>query len=150
MALPVPAPGLSVLFGLPMILIAAQLCLARPHAWLPKSLGDRSLSRADFRVLVQRMRPTLRRLERIVRPRATWLVGYWLRMLVGVVCLVLAVIITLPIPLGHVVPGTAICLLALGITEGDGLVVILGLIMAAAALIVVSLASLALVAALWP
>ena len=35
----------------------------------------------------------------------------------GLICFVLATIITLPIPLGHVSPGTAICLLALGLTQ---------------------------------
>src|SRR5215471_12116239 len=43
------------------------------------------------------MLPTLHRLELIVRPRADWLVGPWARMPVGIICLLLAIIITLPV-----------------------------------------------------
>lgn len=59
----------------------------------------------------------------------------------GLICFVLATIITLPIPLGHIAPGTAICLLALGLMERDGVVVGLGLVAAVLALVIVTLAS---------
>jgi Exopolysaccharide synthesis, ExoD len=35
MALPVPAPGISVLFGVPLIVISAQLALGYHRPWLP-------------------------------------------------------------------------------------------------------------------
>jgi hypothetical protein len=38
--------------------------------------------------IVDRILPTLRRLERIVRPRAGWLAGPWARVPVGIICLV--------------------------------------------------------------
>ena len=50
----------------------------------------------------------------------------------------LATIITLPIPLGHVAPGAAICLFALGLMQRDGLVVGLGIVAAALALALVT------------
>jgi hypothetical protein len=67
MALPVPAPGISVLFGVPLIVISAQLALGYRRAWLPARLSQRSVSRAAFLAIVDRMLPPLRRLERIVR-----------------------------------------------------------------------------------
>jgi hypothetical protein len=85
--------------------------------------------------------PTLRRLERIVRPRAGWLAGTWTKVPVGIICLVLAIIITLPVPLGHVVPGTAISVLALGLIERDGVAIALGILTAAFGLAVVIIAS---------
>lgn len=42
MALPVPAPGLSVLFGVPLIVISVQLALGYRRAWLPARLARRS------------------------------------------------------------------------------------------------------------
>jgi hypothetical protein len=60
---------------------------------------------------------------------------------IGLICLVLAMIITLPIPLRHVAPGTAICLLALGLMERDGVVVGIGFGAAVLALAIVTLAS---------
>ena len=45
------------------------------------------------------------------------------------------------IPLGHVAPGTAICLLALGFMERDGVVIGIGFVAAVLALVIVTLAS---------
>jgi hypothetical protein len=76
-----------------------------------------------------------------IRVRASWLANESAKVLVGLICLVLAMIIALPIPLGHVAPGTAICLLALGLMERDGVVIGLGLAAAALALVIVTAAS---------
>src|SRR5579859_6885843 len=75
MALPIPAPGISVIFGVPLILISAQLLFGRRHAWLPERLAHRAISRADFITFVDRALPTLHLLERIVRPRINWMAG---------------------------------------------------------------------------
>lgn len=141
MAIPIPAPGLSVPFGACMVLISVQLALGRDHAWIPERLGRRSMEVSAFTKVVRSVLPTLRRLEKIVRPRRRWLAGDWMRIPVGVICLILALIITLPIPLGHVVPGTAIALFSLGMMERDGITVWAGLVTALAGIALVILAS---------
>lgn len=150
MALPIPLPGISVIFGIPLIIVSGQLLLRRRDAWLPQRLARGSLARADLLHVVGRALPRLRALERVVKPRLEWLTGDWTMMPVGAVCLVLAVVITLPIPLGHVLPGTAIVLLGLGMIERDGLAVGLGLLLSVLALAVVALASAGLLAVLRP
>ena len=55
--------------------------------------------------------------------------------------LITLLIITLPIPLGHMVPGAAISILALGLIERDGLVIGLGLVIATFGLAIVTVAS---------
>jgi hypothetical protein len=141
MVLPVPAPGISILFGVPLMIISVQLMLGYRRAWLPPGLARRSIARTDYAVIVDRMLPAMRRFEQVVSPRASWLANDWTRVPVGLICFVLATIITLPIPLGHIAPGTAICLLALGLMERDGVVVGLGLVAAVLALVIVTLAS---------
>jgi hypothetical protein len=141
MVLPVPAPGISVLFGVPLMMISVQLTLGRRRAWLPAFILRQSMARVDYMALMARMQPAVERFERIVRPRALWLANDWAKVPIGLICLVLAMIITLPIPLGHVAPGTAICLLALGLMERDGVVVGIGFGAAVLALAIVTLAS---------
>jgi hypothetical protein len=148
MALPIPAPGVSVVFGLPLILVSAQLLCGRRTAWLPARLARRSIARSDFADLVARLLPLLRRLEHVMRPRLPWLVAGWVLPPVGAICLVLAVVITLPIPLGHMVPGTAISVLALGIIERDGLAIGFGMAIAVLGLVIVALASAGVIAGL--
>jgi hypothetical protein len=66
---------------------------------------------------------------------------------VGTICLILAIIITLPVPFGQMVPGAAISVLALGMLERDGLVIGIGLLTASLAIAIVVLGSAGLVAA---
>jgi hypothetical protein len=134
--LPVP-PGTSAVLGAPLIFLAAQLAFSR-RPWLPAVIARRTMSRADFAVLVRRIGPMLARAERLLRPRAMGLVLPPMENLVGVVSLLLAIVLVLPVPLGNMLPALAISLLALGILERDGLWVLAGLAMAATSAAVVS------------
>jgi hypothetical protein len=134
--LPVP-PGTSAVLGAPLVVLAAQLALGRPP-WLPAFIARRSLARTDFAALVRRITPWLVRAERLLRPRLMTLTHPPVEYALGVVCLLLALLLTLPIPLGNMLPALAICLLALGILEHDGLWVLAGLATAVAAGVLVS------------
>jgi hypothetical protein len=130
-------PGTSVILGAPLVLLAAQLAFKR-QPWLPGFIAKRSMARADFQALVRRICPWLRRAEKMLRPRA----GAWalppMEYLVGLVCLLLAIVVLLPIPLGNMLPALAISMLALGILERDGYWIVGGLVMAAASAVLVS------------
>jgi len=134
--LPVP-PGTSAVLGAPLIFLAAQLAFGlRP--WLPAVIASRTMTRADFAALVRRVGPWLARAERLLRPRAMRLALPPMEFAIGLVCLLLAVVLALPIPLGNMLPALAISLLALGILERDGLWVLAGLAAAVASGVVVS------------
>ena len=134
--LPVP-PGTSALLGAPLVFLAAQMALDM-KAWLPAVIAQRSMAQADYAALVRRIVPWLARAERLLRPRATLLASGAMESVVGLVCLLLSLVLVLPIPLGNMLPALAICLLALGMLERDGLWVLIGLVTAAAAAFVVS------------
>jgi hypothetical protein len=133
---PVP-PGASAILGLPMVLVAAQLAFGgRP--WLPDFLARRSLSRAQFENVVNKMAPWLARAEKLLRPRWLALSAPAAERLVGAVCLLLSLVVFLPIPLGNMLPAFAVCVLCLGLMERDGLCVLCGALLAATALMVVA------------
>lgn len=133
--LPAP-PGASALLGLPMIYLASQMMLRR-QPWLPKFVEARSVLREDFAALVNRAAPWLARAERMLRPRLSLLVSPAAEVGIGLLCLVLAVAVALPIPLGNMLPALAVCLLALGVLERDGLWVGIGAAVGLAALAIV-------------
>jgi hypothetical protein len=121
----------------PLIFLGAQLMLGlRP--WLPGVIARRSLARDDLQTLVRRIRPWLARAEKLLRPRWGLLTHPPLEYAIGLLCLVLAVVLSLPIPLGNTLPALAISVLALGVLERDGLWVLAGTALAAFALAVVS------------
>lgn len=133
--IPTP-PGTSVILGGPLIFLTAQLALGM-KPWLPRFIADRSMSRSDFSSLAGRIAPWLNRAERLLKPRMRFLTRPPLENLAGIVCFVLAVILTLPIPLGNMLPALAICFFALAILERDGLFAILGHVVAVVAVVVV-------------
>ena len=146
MVIPIPAPGISVVFGIPLIFISGQLFWGHQAVWLPASIARRSISRADLRNYVKRAVPTLHKIEGALRPRWRYMANDRVMQLIGAVCLFLSLVITLPIPFGHLVPGASISVMALGIIEKDGLATSIGLIVALFALLVVVFATTGLIA----
>jgi len=134
-ALPMP-PGISGILGAPLVFLAAQLMLGR-RPWLPRVVADRSMLRTDFAVMLDRAGPWLARAERLLRPRLGALVRPPAEYAIGALCLILAIILVLPVPLGNILPALSICLLCLGILERDGVWVIGGLVMSLVSIVVV-------------
>jgi len=133
--IPVP-PGVSTVLGAPLLFLSVQLMFGlRP--WLPALVAKRSISREDLATLVRRVVPWLAKAEKLLRPRVRVLAGPPAEYLVGLVCLLLACILVLPIPLGNALPALAISLMALGVLERDGLWVLVGLLTAVVSVVVV-------------
>jgi hypothetical protein len=132
---PLP-PGVSTVLGAPLLFLSAQLMFGlRP--WLPTLVSKRSIAREDLAVLVRRVVPWLAKAEKLLRPRMRGLASPPVEYLVGLVSLLLAVIMVLPIPLGNALPALAISLMALGVLERDGLWVLGGLVTAGVSVAVV-------------
>jgi len=146
LVLPMP-PGVSAVLGAPLLFIAAQWMVGRRTLWLPEALLARTLSMADFRKLLRRLKPYLEKLERRLRPRMTFLLNPVGDRLVGAICFVLALIVFLPIPFGNMLPSLAIAAFGIGAVERDGVAVILGWVIAALSVLVLALLSRAILSA---
>src|SRR6187397_152835 len=95
---PVNIPLLSAVLGLPLVLLAAQLSYGRHKPWFPDWLTPQSFPREGFVAVVNRALPFLEHVERLLRPRLTVLLSWTGERVVGVAILILAIILTLPIP----------------------------------------------------
>ncbi len=125
--IPLPLPGLSTIFGVPMALIGLQMLLGIRRPWVPKKIGERKIARDNFIKMFAKARPILEKIERVLRPRLAFLSGNWTRHAIGLAILIMAGVMALPIPLGNFVLAVPIGLIALGMIERDGLFVIAGL-----------------------
>lgn len=134
--LPTP-PGTSGILGLPLVYLSAQMMLGR-LPWLPPFIANRSMSRDDFAQMISRATPLLARAEKLLKPRLSLFVKDGAQNIIGAVCLLLAVVLMLPIPLGNMLPAIAISLISLGVLERDGTWVLGGFAVAAVALFVVA------------
>jgi hypothetical protein len=134
-ALPVP-PGVSAVLGAPLLFLTAQLMLGM-NAWLPKFITDRSLLRVDFEKVIVKVAPWLAKAERLMRPRLQLLARGPALNVIGLLCLVLSIVLFLPIPLGNMLPAVALCILALGVLERDGVWVIIGALVGVVSVVIV-------------
>ncbi|MCU0820415.1 MAG: exopolysaccharide biosynthesis protein [Beijerinckiaceae bacterium] len=122
-----PVPGLPILCGFIIGIIAFQMVIGKDHLLLPRWVGQRRLKRVDLARVVQKATPTLRKVESLMRPRLLGLTTPGMSRVIGGVLLVLAVALMAPIPFfGGIAPGFAVILFGLGLAERDGVVVLLG------------------------
>jgi hypothetical protein len=135
--LPTP-PGVSSVLGAPLLFLSLQLALGKSAPWLPKFIARRSLPAAEFGAVVRRVVPWIARAERLLKPRLGLLARPPCERLIGLVCLVLAIVLFLPIPLGNMLPALTIAILSLAILERDGVAVLIGYVLAAASLFIVA------------
>jgi hypothetical protein len=147
--LPMP-PGVPTICGVAIVIIALNLITARQRLWLPKAIAGKSIARADLQRIADRVAPYLERLERICKPRLPIVTDTVGKILIGLVILVLGFIMILPIPLlGNMPPGFAASVIAIGMTERDGLIVLIGTLVSALAIAIASVATVAAVEAIY-
>ena len=147
MATPLSAlPGISAVFGLPLVVIAAQLMLGYRRPSLPESLARRTVRRERLGRAFARAEPWLLRIERAVHPRFPILTGAVAERVIGIVAVVMAMLLALPIPGANQPPAFAVALFAVGILERDGVFVILGALASLVSLAIIAIIYGALIA----
>lgn len=145
--LPMP-PGIPTICGILLCILALQMIVGTERPWLPSFLARRRIARKHLELMAERGGAWIERLERLTQPRLQVLTGPIGFRLVGAVVFVLGIIMILPIPLlGNMPPAFATLIIAIGLTERDGLVVGLGLLGSVTAL--APTGTLAIEAAAW-
>jgi len=144
---PVSIPGVSTVFGAGIVLISAAITFNR-LPWLPQTLADRRLESGRLKPVLERGVTMLRRFDRFFKPRLMGFAsGAVVNRINGLVLMGAGLLLMAPlglIPFSNTLPGIAILLLAAGISQRDGLVVLAGHVMVV--LTIVYFAGLALLA----
>ncbi|RKK02188.1 exopolysaccharide biosynthesis protein [Pseudoroseomonas wenyumeiae] len=112
-------PGVSALAGVLLMVVAAQMILARPGPAFPHRISAQPFATRRLANVVKRVVPVLRSLERIIRPR--WPTPFQMtKRVIGGVVLLLATSLLAPVPLSNIPPALAIGLVAFAYLEEDG------------------------------
>jgi hypothetical protein len=132
---PIPLPGLSTPFGLALMFFGFRIAL-RQRPWLPAWILRRRISHETLTKLVKGALAVARRMEKVVHPRLrffkNWPSFTFLNGL-AIVSSSFLLMLPLPIPFSNTIPAWAIVLLAAGMMEEDGAVIVAGYFMAGAA-----------------
>ncbi len=134
MIIPMP-PGVPMTSGLVICIFAVQLIVGRTHLWIPSWLGQKEISRPSLAKAYNISDRYLGWMFRLARPRLPQLTGPLSRRFAGCLFLMLALLMILPIPfIGNIVPAFACTVLALGLTDRDGLIYLIGILLAGLAI----------------
>ncbi len=123
-----PVPGLSTPFGFAVLLIGIRLTFGQ-KPWLPRFLRQKSISPSRLSKLLTAGLRFARILEKVVRPRLQFLYrwpGAMNLIGLGIASGGLLLLLPLPIPFSNTIPAWAVVLLAAGMMERDGVLVLLG------------------------
>jgi len=127
-ALPIPAPGYSVPFGIVMFLLAVQLLIGREEPWFPPGWRNHGFEAKKVRQTLNVGLPWLRRIESISRPRLTQVCttvpG---RCVIGLAIALMSISMMIPIPGTNTLPAIGIFVTGFGLLDDDGAISLAGL-----------------------
>lgn len=131
-ALPVPAPGYSIPFGIAMFFLAIQLIIGRDRPWLPDKIMNGSMSLTSVQGFVKKGNPWLRRIEALTKPRLSYLCTSLAgRVIIGTAIALMSISMMIPIPGTNTLPAIGIFVTGFGLIEDDGVISLFGLIICA-------------------
>lgn len=137
--LPTLLPGVAAVSGPIVALAGLQLLCGLRKPWLPAFVRRRKLGRTHMLGLLARMQPWLDRLEKLCRPRWSFVWHTVPLRLLGLLLVLLGVALALPIPLTNYLFSFPILILGVALTEQDGRVLSIGFLLGLIALVGVSL-----------
>lgn len=120
-ALPVPAAGYSVPFGILLLVLAFQMLAGQTRPVFPARLERTRMSKKFTERLLSGAAWIFKRLEWVIRPRMRWVGRRAGRVLMGLLVMAMAVLMMIPIPMTNTFPAFVVFLIGIGLTEDDGL-----------------------------
>ena len=132
-------PGTTLILGPPLVIVACQMALGQTRVWLPQFVLRKSISEERFKGLAARYLPRLLKLETLIRPRYwPFARSGWDDRIIGWMALVLAIAVTIPIPLGNWLPALSILLIAFALSERDGILFYVGVFLGTLSLAIIT------------
>jgi hypothetical protein len=133
MALPLPVPpGINLLFAVPIIILFTQMIFHMHEPWLPVKIRSKSVDPKTLNKAVDKAKPLADAISHLIWARLAFITGKVGITIIGIIGVIFALCICIPIPLTNTVPSFAILLMAIGILLRDGLCVLAGIVIGSA------------------
>jgi hypothetical protein len=120
----VPIPGAGLVLGLLPAIIGLQLLVGMHRPWLPKWVLRHRMEKTKVLRGLEVLHELFGKFEAYAQPRWPWLFNPLLDRVNGAMIVIAALPILLPVPLSNLPPALALMVMALGLVEEDGVLVI--------------------------
>ncbi len=129
LCLPIPVPpGYTTFFSIPLFIFSLQMIIGMQSPWLPQWIAKKKIKRANLEKLITKANPWLKKIEKRLQPRLTYISVHTWERIIGIFSFVFALSISLPIPLTNFPPGWGILIMSLGLLSKDGITILIGMI----------------------
>ncbi len=122
--MPPPIPGI---ISIPLMIFSLQMIAGYASPKLPKKFSDMSVKRSILAMLVKKSVPYIRKVERFLRPRWSFMINQTAERIIGIFTLLFSFFVLLPLPLSNFIPGLGVLIISFGLLGKDGLVIIVGM-----------------------
>lgn len=128
-AIPLPyPPGFTTVMGTPLIILSFQMLLGYHKVKLPNKINQYEIKNSIIVMICNKIIPRLRILEKYIKPRLGFAQSVYCEQLIGLISLLCATAIAIPLPLTNAIPALSITTMGIGLLNRDGLVIIVGII----------------------
>ena len=124
-------PGVPSICGITLFLICIQISMNRTSPWIPKAIKNRSITHDKLAKATDKARPYLNKIESWFKPRYTYLAQSPAKNIIAF-CSAVVALLMIPleaVPFAVALPAFALCLTAIGITNRDGIIITISLIL---------------------
>ena len=125
---PIQIPGLSTPFGVAIAFIGLRIVFGK-RIWLPKKLLAKKVPSLTFEKITDKTLALVRKIKSWIHPRLIWMChSPCMEKGNGLIIFILGIFLALPlpIPLSNLIAAWSIFLVALGMLEDDGVIVLIG------------------------
>lgn len=131
-------PGVAVAGAVVILLAAVQMAIGQERLWLPGWLSRQKISRSTIGRMSRWLRPVASFVDKLIRPRLTWLVQPPFLTVVAAACILLTFVMVPQqlVPFTSGIPSFPVALFGLAMIARDGVLAIAGLLSAAGVLAV--------------
>lgn len=121
-------PTIPTICAVFIILVSVQILMGRHYPWMPKKLKGMSFNRKTYRDVEEKIRPYTKKIDKLFKPRFQFLTGNISQTICALLCLGLAVTMSLVelIPFLAALPAAAILMMGLSLSMKDGILMIIG------------------------
>ncbi len=127
-AIPLPAIGINTIIALPLLFLTLQLMIGRETIWMPQSFRQKSIKSSIVTKFLTKTEPITKKIEIFIRPRLGFITQPGIANIVGLCAFIMALSVSIPLPLTNTVPSMGLALIGIGLMMRDGLAVLVGVL----------------------
>jgi hypothetical protein len=124
-------PGMTTVLGVPIMIIGAQLLFRQDELWLPGWIMKRDIPRPAFAEAAGKVKGRLQMVERFSRPRLAFMSTDLSEALIGLMCMIWAAVLMLPLIGFNLFPSLIVAAFGFGLMQKDGVMMLIGWVISA-------------------